>query len=126
MVSRVSESLKEQREYHFHNGIHIDDSLKNTLQCSVSPELLGRVRRSIWKARHLSHPLFYQEACKLGLINLAREFAHTKNFRLRALFQGPVHAAQFEVLGLERYVERLVRGSLTTSPHVLVPLEAPS
>jgi hypothetical protein len=42
----------------------------------------------------------------------------------RALFHGLVHAVQFEVLGLERYVELFVRGFFRTKLHIMVPLEA--
>ena len=41
----------------------------------------------------------------------------------RRLFHALVHAAQFEILGLERYAELFVRGFLRVRSHVSVPLE---
>jgi hypothetical protein len=39
------------------------------------------------------------------------------------LFHALVHAAQFEILGLERYAEFFVRGFLRARSHVSVPIE---
>jgi len=41
----------------------------------------------------------------------------------RALFHGLVHAAQFQILGLDRYTDLLVRAFLRTRAHFTVPLE---
>jgi hypothetical protein len=40
-----------------------------------------------------------------------------------ALFHGLVHAVQFQILGLQRYADLLVRGFLRTNAHFAVPLE---
>jgi hypothetical protein len=42
----------------------------------------------------------------------------------RALFHGLVHAVQFQVLGLDRYVDLFVRCFANTKFHFTVPLEA--
>jgi hypothetical protein len=134
-VSLVSEYLKSQREFHFPGGSALDESLRDRMRPFFSPQLLNRVKVVDRKGQRLSDPPFYEEALKAGLTNLP-QIRHMSSLTFidvvvfheaiteRALFHGLVHMVQFEVLGLERYVELFVRGFLRTQLHILVPLEA--
>lgn len=135
-ASLVCEYLKAQRELHFHNGAALDRCLRDAMQRYFAPELLNRVRvLTLDGNRRLSNPSFYKDALKLGLTNLPA-IKHMSSLTFidvivfndklseRALFHGLVHAVQFEVLGLERYVELFVRGFFRTKLHIMVPLEA--
>jgi hypothetical protein len=136
-VSLVCEYLKAQRELHFPDGTALDKALiYYKMQRFFSPALLNRVRVvTLDGRRRLSNPSFYKDALQLGLTNLP-PIKHMSsltfidvivfhdNLSERALFHGLVHAVQFEVLGLERYVELFVRGFFRTRLHIMVPLEA--
>ena len=134
-VSLVCEYLKAQRELHSTYATALDKSLIPTMQRFFSPELLSRVRVATLEGRRLSNPAFYKDALQLGLTNLP-PIKHMSSLTFidlivfndklseRALFHGLVHAVQFEVLGLERYVELFVRGFFRTRLHIMVPLEA--
>ncbi len=134
-VGLISEYLKSQRQLHFSNATAIETSLKNTLEHFFSRQLLDRIRVVNLEGRRLSNPSFYKDAVKLGLTNLPQiqhmdsltfidVIVFNEKMTERTLFHGLVHAVQFEVLGLERYVELFVRGFLRTRLHVMVPLEA--
>jgi hypothetical protein len=105
------------------------------MQPYFSSQLLDRVRLVDLQGHRLSNPSFYKDALKVGLTNLP-QVSHmssitfvdvvvfNENVIERALFHALVHAVQFEVLGLERYVELFVKGFFRTRLHILVPLEA--
>lgn len=134
-VSLVSEYLQAQHELHFAAGMAIDPSQRSTLQRFFSAELLSRVRLVNLEGRGLPNPSFYKDALKFGISNLPQikhmsslTFINVIVFNVKAtertLFHGLVHAVQFEVLGLKRYVELFVEGFLRTRSHIMVPLEA--
>jgi hypothetical protein len=135
-VSLVCEYLKTQRELHFPDGTALDPSLIRSMERFFSPALLNRVKVvALDGQRRISNPSFYKDALQLGLTNLP-PIKHMSSLTFidvivfndklneRALFHGLVHAVQFEVLGLERYVELFVRGFFRTRLHIMVPLEA--
>lgn len=134
-VSLVCEYLKAQRELHYPDGLALDKPLLEKMQRFFAPQLLSRVRVVNLDGRRLSNPSFYKDALQLGLTNLP-PIKHMSSLTFidvivfndksseRALFHGLVHAVQFEVLGLERYVELFVRGFFRTRLHIMVPLEA--
>ena len=97
-----------------------------------SPGILDRVRILELKGARLPNPAFYSDAQALGVEDLP-PLAHMASLTFvdvvvfndrmteRTLFHGLVHAAQMQVLGLDRYAELFVRGFLRTGSHVTVP-----
>ena len=97
-------------------------------------ELLDRIRILDLKGARVPNPSFYSDAQALGVANLP-SLPHLASLTFvdvvvfndgiseRTLFHGLVHAAQLQVLGLDRYAELFVRGFLRTGSHVTVPLE---
>jgi hypothetical protein len=133
-VKRVAGYLWSQREIFYDSGAPLTARQKETLQPFFSSTLLDRVRTVELHGRRLPPPPFYLEARALGIDNLP-ELTHMASLTFvdvivfndliieRALFHGLVHAAQFHILGLERYTDLFVRAFLRTNAHFTVPLE---
>ncbi len=126
--------LREQRERYFALGERLPALSKASMRSFFSPGLLERVRIVELKGTRVPNPSFYTDAQALGLVNLppladmaSLTFVDVVVFNdrmaERTLFHGLVHAAQMQILGLERYAELFVRGFLRTGSHVTVPLE---
>lgn len=133
-VKRVADYLRRQREEFFSKGAPLSGRQKEVLAPFFSAALLDRVRTVELHGRRLPPPPFYLEARALGLDNLpvithmaSLTFVNVIVFNdlivERALFHGLVHAAQFHILGLERYTDLFVRAFLRTNAHFTVPLE---
>jgi len=127
--------LREQRERYFASGFPLSGQFKASMQPFFSSGLIERVRLLELKGARVPNPGFYTEAQAMGVENLPA-LAHMASLTFvdvvvfndsiteRTLFHGMVHAAQMQILGLERYAELFVRGFLRTGSHVTVPLEA--
>jgi len=127
--------LREQRERYFAAGFPLSGQLKAGMQPFFSSGLLDRVRLLELKGSRVPNPGFYADAQAMGVENLP-SLAHMASLTFvdvvvfndsitdRVMFHGLVHAAQMQILGLERYAELFVRGFLRTGSHVTVPLEA--
>lgn len=134
-VRCVAAYLESQRGEFSPRGIPLKEAQKALLQPFFSPALLDRVRTVELHGHRLPPPPFYQEARALGLERLP-ELTHMTSLTFvdvivfsdliieRSLFHGLVHAAQFQILGLERYTDLFVRAFLRTNAHYTVPLEA--
>ena len=100
-----------------------------------SATLLDQIRVAELKGARMPAPAFYEKAKALGFDNLP-QITHMDSLTFldvivfndsiteRALFHGLVHAVQFQVLGLDRYVDLFVRCFANTKFHFTVPLEA--
>jgi hypothetical protein len=133
-VKRVSDYLSHQREIYYPSGTPLTERQKEILQPFFSSALLDRIRTVELLGRRLSTPPFYLEARALGIDNLP-ELTHMASLTFvdvivfsdliieRSLFHGLVHAAQFHILGIERYTDLFVRAFLRTNAHFNVPLE---
>jgi len=133
-VKRVAEYLRRQREEFFSKGAPLSERQKEVLAPFFLNALLDKVRTVELHGRRLPPPPFYLEARALGLDNLP-VITHMASLTFvdvivfndliveRALFHGLVHAAQFHILGLERYTDLFVRAFLRTNAHFTVPLE---
>jgi hypothetical protein len=112
----------------------LSDRQMTLLSPYFSPSLLGGIRIAELNGNRVPEPDFYPQARALGLDNLP-DVSHMESlifldvivfnekFSERALFHSLVHAVQLQVLGLERYAERWIRGFLRTRAHFAVPLE---
>lgn len=133
-VKRVTDYLASQRELFLARGVPLRARQKEGLQPFFSPALLDRVRTVELLGRRLPPPPFYPEASDIGLENLP-DLTHMSSLTFvdvivfndliieRTLFHGLVHAAQFQILGVERYTDLFVRAFLRTHAHFTVPLE---
>lgn len=133
-VKRVIDYLRSQRDLYYASGAPLGPRQKEMLQPFFSPALLDRVRTVELHGRRLPPPSFYREAHTLGIEKLP-ELTHMASLTFvdvivfndliieRSLFHGLVHAAQFQILGLERYTDLFVRAFLRTNAHFTVPLE---
>ncbi|HZR56268.1 MAG TPA: hypothetical protein VFA74_05315 [Terriglobales bacterium] len=134
-IACVAAYLSEQREQHYPTGRPLSDLNRKLLEPFFPPTLLADIRIVEMKGRRVAKPSFYEQARALGLINLP-DVTHMAsltfedvvvfNDRLseRALFHALVHAVQFQILGMQGYVDRFVRSFLRTQSHFNVPLEA--
>jgi hypothetical protein len=112
----------------------LGDRQMTLLSPYFSPSLLGSIRIAELNGDRVPEPEFYAQARALGLDNLP-DVSHMESlifldvivfnekFSERALFHSLVHAVQLQVLGLDRYAERWIRGFLRTRAHFAVPLE---
>jgi hypothetical protein len=133
-VKRVTDYLSRQREASFPSAAPLSERQKQVLAPFFSSALLDKVRTVELHGRRLPPPPFYAEAQALGLDNLPA-LAHMTSLTFvdvivfndllveRPLFHGLVHAAQFHILGVERYTDLFVRAFLRTNAHITVPLE---
>jgi hypothetical protein len=134
-IARVSAYLQEQRERYFYSASALSQRQKTLMSPYFSAALLERVRVVELIGHRLPNPPFYAEAVEFGFFNLP-QIAHMASVTFldaivfnekiteRSLFHALVHAAQFEVLGLERYTNLFVRSFVNTKFHFSVPLEA--
>ncbi len=134
-VARVSAYLQEQRERYFYSASPLSQRQNTLMSPYFSPALLERVRIVELIGHRLPNPPFYAEAVEFGFVNLP-QIAHMASVTFldvvvfnekvteRSLFHSLVHAVQFEVLSLERYVNLFVRSFVNTKFHFSIPLEA--
>ncbi|MFZ0814745.1 MAG: hypothetical protein WAM78_04460 [Candidatus Sulfotelmatobacter sp.] len=134
-IARVSAYLQEQRERYFYSASPLTQRQNTLMSPYFSAALLERIRIVELIGHRLPNPPFYAEAVEFGFFNLP-QIAHMASVTFldaivfnekiteRALFHALVHAAQFQVLGLERYVNLFVRSFVNTKFHFSVPLEA--
>ena len=131
----ASSYLREQRDRYFPSGTPLSAQHKAVMQPFFSASLLDRIRTVELAGARIPNPPFHSKARELGFVNLP-DFPHMASLTFldvvvfnekitdSALFHGLVHAVQFQVLGLQRYSDLLVRGFLRTHAHFAVPLEA--
>jgi hypothetical protein len=131
----IASYIQEQRNRYFPSGTPLSAQSKAIMQPFFSLSLLSHVRTAELRGDSLADPPFYSKVRELGFTNLP-SFEELKpltfldvmvsNRRIadNALFHALVHAVQFQMLGLQRYVNLLVRGFLRTHAHFAVPLEA--
>ncbi len=133
--SSIISYVQEQRNRYFPTGTPLTTWSKAVMQPFFSPSLLGHLRIMELGGERVPDPPFYSKARELGFLNLP-SFEEIKSLTFldvvvsneritdSALFHALVHAVQFQILGIQRYVKLLVRGFLRTHAHFAVPLEA--
>jgi hypothetical protein len=131
----VASYLREQRDRYFPSGTPLSEQRKAVMQAYFSPTLLNRVRVVELAGARIPNPPFYSRAREFGFTNLP-DFPHMASLTFQDvvvfndeitdgdLFHGLVHAVQFQILGVQRYSDLLVRSFLRTNAHFAVPLEA--
>ena len=134
-VAWVSAYLRQQRDHYAAIASPLNARQKAAMWPYFSEALLHQVRVVELKGARVSTPDFYEKAKALGFENLP-QITHMDSLTFldlivfnetitdRSLFHGLVHAVQFQVLGLERYVDSFVRSFVNRKFHFAVPLEA--
>lgn len=132
---QISSYFRQQRDRYFAAGLPLGNSQKDLMGSYFSPPLLDRVRIVQLAGERIPNPSFYEEFRARGFADLP-QMTHMHSITFvdvvvfnervteRVLFHGLVHAVQFAVLGLDRYVDLFVRRFLQTKLHFSVPLEA--
>jgi hypothetical protein len=131
----VSTYVREQRDRYFPCGAPLSAQRKGIMQSYFSPTLLDRIKIVELEGACLPNPPFYSKVRDLGFSNLpdfpqmvSLTFLDVAVFNERisdsALFHALVHSVQYQILGIQRYADLLVRGFLRTNAHFAVPLEA--
>src|SRR5262249_24641166 len=112
----------------------LEPQRREIMQRFFSAGLLERIRVVELDGARVPNPPFYDKARELGFANLPNvpqmaslTFLDVAVFNEKltdsALFHALVHAVQFQILGLQRYTDLMVRGFLRTNAHFAVPLE---
>jgi hypothetical protein len=131
----VSDYLRGQRDHYALIASPLSVHQKAAMWPYFSDTLLDQIRVVELKGARVPSPAFYEKAKALGFENLPQVthmdsltfldvIVFNESISERALFHGLVHAVQFQVLGLDRYVDLFVRCFANTKFHFTVPLEA--
>jgi hypothetical protein len=131
----ISAYVREQRDRYFPSGAPLSVQRKAILQPYFSSTVLERIKIVELEGASVPNPPFYSKVRDLGFSNLPNfsqmatlTFLDVAVFNERitdtALFHALVHSVQFQILGIQRYADLLVRGFLRTNAHFAVPLEA--
>lgn len=127
--------LRQQRAHYYPLGQSLGSRTKSFLARFFDPSLLGLVRVVKLAGERVPNPPFFETAKKKGFKNLP-DLTHQSPVTFldvivfnqepseRALFHGLVQATQVQLLGVERFAEFLVRGSLRTKSYMMIPLKA--
>jgi hypothetical protein len=133
-IDGLREYVQERRQEYRQQGLPLSPNQYTRMKSFFSPSLLAEIRIVELRGRHLKNPAFYGEARALGISNLP-DVAHMDSLTFddvvifpgeindRRLFHALVHAAQFDILGLDDYTELYVRGFLRVRSQISVPLE---
>jgi len=131
---RVGRYIREQQERLQPIGEPLNRDQQSAMMPFFSQELLAKVRAVKLDPQRAPYSPLLSEAKTLGVTN-ASDLMHATSLTFydvlifhdeitdRALFHALVHALQFEVLGLERYTELLVRGFVQMRSQAKIPLE---
>lgn len=134
IIARVGDYNRRERKRHFDSGVPLDEEQRALLTPYFSANLLDSVRVLVLKDTRIDRAPFSDDAKALGFTGLP-DFEHLASFTYldvivfpekiasRTLFHGLVHAAQFSVLGFDRYIDYYVRSFVKTGLWIAIPLE---
>lgn len=134
-IERTTAYIREQRESFLPESVPLSNEHKSLLRPFFSDSILSRVRVVELKGRHIPKPPIFEKAKALGVLNLP-DLSHMTSLTFedvlvfndtiaeRPLFHALVLAVQFQVLGLWRFVELLVRSFLKTQSLFNVTLKS--
>lgn len=127
--------LRQQRAHYYPLGQFLGPRTKAFLARFFDPSLLGLIKIVRLAGERVPNPPFFEIAKSKGFKNLP-DLTHqspvtfldvivfNEKHSERGLFHGLVHATQVQLLGVERFAELLVRGSLRTKSYMMIPLKA--
>jgi len=125
--------LREQRERYSPLATPLTNLCKARMWPYFSAALLDRIRIVELRGTPVRVPEFFAQVRALGFeppeithmdsLTFLDIIAFNQRLSERALVHALVHAAQIDLLGLQRYAELWVHGFLKTRTHFTVPLE---
>ncbi|HWF91061.1 MAG TPA: hypothetical protein VN684_02200 [Terriglobales bacterium] len=127
--------IREQRERYWPESLSLSEQHKRLLRPFFSDSILSRVKVVELKGRRVPMPSIFEDAKAQGFVNLP-EPPHMTSLTFedvlvfndtiteRSLFHALVLAVQFQVLGLQRFVEIFVRSFLKTHSYFNVTLKS--
>jgi hypothetical protein len=129
----LSTYLADQRERYLPSANPLCQPLKALLWPYFSRELLDRCRILELQGARMASPRFFAQVWALGFeppeishidsMTFLEVVVFNEQLDERSLFLALVHAVQIQILGLESYAERWVRGFARTRTYFTVPLE---
>jgi hypothetical protein len=131
---RLRGYMRGQREHYLPFGKPVGSERVGLMSRFFSPSLLSHIKVVQLVNRRITAPSFCQEIRASGFPGL-KEFTHGASMTFedllvfndkitdRLLFHALVRSVQFQVLGLDGYVELFVRAFLDTRLRCSVPLE---
>jgi len=134
LLECVCEYMRGQREYYEPLGKPLDSEQVAVMRPFFSPTLLAGIKVVQLEDQRITAPSYCQEIGALDFLGF-RDFTHLASMTFedvvvfsdkiteRSLFHALVRSVQFQVLGLERYVELFFRVFLETGWRFSVPLE---
>lgn len=134
VCARVCGYMQGQREHYLSIGKPLDSRPVEVMGPFFSPKLLAAAKVVQLVGQRITEPSFGQEIRALGLHGLV-QVTHIASMTFedvlvfndkitdRLLFHALVRSVQFQVLGLDRYVELFVRAFVDTRLRFRVPLE---
>lgn len=134
MVAGVAAYFSGERRLYLPHSEPLAAGVRGPIQRYFSPLLLDKVRTVVLKGARIPPPPFYAEALRLtggrfpdfvhmASVTYVDVIVFHEQIESRPLFHGVVHAAQIEILGLERYVDLYVRGFVKNLSWLAIPLE---
>jgi len=133
--ARVCGYMRGEREHYLYMGKPLDSEQVAVMRPFFSPTLLAGVKVVQLVGHRITEHPFFQEARALGIQGLP-ELSHMASVTFedvlvfnekiteRLLFHALVPSVQFQVLGMERYMELYLRALLDTRWRFSVPLVA--
>lgn len=135
MVASVTAYFSGERKLYFPHSAQLAAEWLVMLEPYFSSQLLDKLRIVVLQGARIPPPPFYAEALKMSggkfpdFVHMASVtyvdvIVFNERIESRALFHGTVHAAQIEILGIEKYVELYIRGFVKNRSWLAIPLEA--
>jgi|SRR5579859_7433432 len=134
VVSEVISNARQREEIYLPRAVPLTVAQKEAMRPFFPGRLLNHVRLLELQHERVPNPTYRARAEKRGY-KLMLDFPHKaviahprliiiqEKLSLRLLFHGLVHAAQYAVLGRDRYLELYVRAFVQTGAYTRVPLE---
>lgn len=134
MASRVAAYFTSERQMYLPHSESVSGAPRKSIEPYFSVQLLDKVKTLTLHEARIPPPPFYAEALRVAGGRFP-DFVHMASVTFvdvivfhdriepRTLFHGMVHAAQMEILGVERYVDFYVRGFVKNLSWLAIPLE---
>ncbi len=134
-IERAIAYIREQREHYLPESVPLNEQHKRLLRPFFSDSILSRVRVVELKGRRVPTPSLFEEAKIQDVVNLP-DLPHMTSLTFddvlvfndtiaeRPLFHALVLAVQFQVLGLQRFVDIFARSFLKTRSYFNVTLKS--
>lgn len=134
-IERAIAYVREQRQRYLPESVPLSDQHKHLLRPFFSDSILSRVKVVELKGRRIAKPPIFEEAKAQGIMDLP-DLPHMTSLTFedvlvfndkiteRSLFHALVLSVQFQVLGLQRFIDIFVRSFVKTHSYFNVTLKS--